>query len=293
MPARAEWKGFLQVNQLQVPVKAFSAASTEPEISLNQLHRGCGQRIRQQRYCPQHGPVESEAIIPGYQVAEGYCLPLDSDELERLKPEPNKTIAVECFVDHLAIDPVFHSGRTLYLTPDGPPGQRPFNVLRDGMAKSKRHAFSRIVMSRRELLIVLRPAGRLLAMTVIEYAHRVRPATDYESEVAHLPPSERELGLVQQLIEAMTEQQFDLSKYRDGYMDRLSALIERQVAATDLTREAPRTPEAPGEQATDEAMLAQLETSLLTAGVPDRLARKMPNSTSTTVVGEESEKLPA
>src|SRR4051794_20414619 len=99
MPARSEWKGFLQINQLQVAVKAFSAASSEPEISLNQLHRDCGERIRQQRLCPVHGPVETEAIIQGYRIADDRYLPLEPDEIDQLKPDSDKAIAVECFVD--------------------------------------------------------------------------------------------------------------------------------------------------------------------------------------------------
>jgi DNA end-binding protein Ku len=268
MPARSEWKGFLQVHQLRVAVKAFSAASTEPDIALNQLHRDCGERIRQQKVCPKHGLVESEAIISGYQVAENCYLPLDPAEIEQLRPESDKTISVECFVDHQTIDPVFHTGRTLYLVPDGPPGQRPFSILREGMKTSGRHAFSRIVMSRRELLVLLRPMQRLIAMTVVEYAHRVRPSTDYESEVSQVSSSDRELQLIGQLIEALTDRNFEMSRYRDRYQDGLSALIEQRIAAADLTAESPFSQAEQSVEAADEAMVAVLEASLLAAGIP-------------------------
>lgn len=267
MPARSEWKGFLQVNQLRVPVKAFSAAKSQPDITFNQLHRDCGERIRQQRHCPKHGPVETDAILPGYQVAEDCYLPLDPEELEQLRPEADKAIAVECFVDQQTIDPVYHAGRTLYLVPDGPPGQRPFSVLREGMRSTGRNAFSRIVLSRRELLVLLRPFGRLLAMTVIEYPHRVRAASDYESEVAQSTPGEKELQLAAQLIDTMTNPHFDLSNYRDRYLDRLSTHIERRLAEADLTAPAPFTASDEPEEETDESLVALLEASLATAGI--------------------------
>jgi len=269
MPARSEWKGFLCVNQLRVPVKAFSSSRSTPDITLNQLHRDCGERIQQQKTCPRHGRVEADAIIPGYQVAEHCYLALDPAELEELRPEADKAISVACFIDSQEIDPVFHSGRTLYLVPDSPLGQRSFGVLRDGMKASGRHAFSRIVMSRRELLVLLRPYGKLLAMTVIEYHHRVRDSSDYESEVASLTPSSAELELIQQLIDAMTDQTFDLSRYHDHYMDRLNALIEQKVAAADLTSTTPfQTQELPA-ATEDEALLAILKSSLNAAGVTE------------------------
>lgn len=265
MPARSEWKGFLEVNQLKVAVKAFSAASSEPEICLNQLHRTCGERIRQQRVCPIHGPIESEDIVSGYRIAEDCYLPIEQEELEQLKPDSDKAIAVHCFVDRETIDPVFHSGRTLYLVPDGPPGQRPFCVLREGMKSTGRHAFSRLVISRREQLALLRPYGRLLAMTFVEYPHRIRASTDYESEISNLTPGANELGLVRQLINTMTDSQFQLHRYRDQYMDRLSNLIERRVAATDLTSQSPQLER----QGDDDALLAILKASLTAAGITD------------------------
>ncbi len=285
MPARSEWKGFLQVHQLQVPVKAFSAGYSASDITLNQLHRECGERIRQQRYCPRHGPVEPDAIVPGYQVADGCYLPLDPAEIEQLRPASNKTLTVECFISDDTIDPVFHSGRTLYLVPDGPPGQRPFAVLREGMRARHRHAFSRVVMSGRELLVLLRPYGRLLAMTVVEYSHRVRPAADYESEVADIAPGSREVELVQQLVEALTDSRFELSRYRDRYSDDLHTLIEQRVAAADLTAMIPEPMAEPDRQTSDEAMVAQLEASLLAAGIPAGLSSRLGDGASAEPVG--------
>jgi len=292
MPARSEWKGFLEVNQLKIPVKAFSAAKSQPDISLNQLHRECGKRIRQQRICPEHGLVDSDAIIPGYQVADNCYLPLDPNEIEQLRPESNKAISVECFIDQKEIDPVYHAGRTLYLVPDGPTGQRSFGVLREGMKVTGRHAFSRIVMSRREHLVLLRPTGRLLAMTIIEYPHRIRPSTDYESEVVQITPAEQELKLIGQLIEVMTERNFDLSHYRDRYLDDLSALIERKVAEADLVSTPSDLSADDNPRESDEALIALLQASLSDAGVSDLSFPHRPNRVPGSFDGvDQSQKL--
>ena len=54
---------------MAVPVKAYPATSTTPEHRCHQLHAGCGQRIRYEKHCPQHGKVEAGAIVSGYPYA--------------------------------------------------------------------------------------------------------------------------------------------------------------------------------------------------------------------------------
>jgi len=270
MPARAAWKGFLQIRQLQVPVKAFTAVSTQPEIPLNQLHNVCGQRIRQSKVCPVHGAIVSEDIVSGYEFAEGRYLPLAPDDLAALEPEDGKAISVDCFVSSREIDAVYHSGRTYYLVPDGPPGQRPFSVLRDGMRTANREGVSRVVMGSRELLVLLRPYGRLIAMTVLEFPQRVRASTEYEGDVAAVLPGSGELQLVGQLIDALTDRAFDLSRYRDLYVDGLNKLIERRLADVDLTSGQSLSESAVAEVETDEAgLISALRASLAAAGVDD------------------------
>jgi DNA end-binding protein Ku len=261
MPARAAWKGFLKVSQLSVPVKAFTATRSDEEISLNQLHRDCGQRVRQIKLCPTHGELPAEQIVSGYKLDEQNYLPIEESELEALRPEDDKSIQVDAFVTTDAVDPVYHSGRTYYLVPEAPPGQRPFCVLRDGMLSTGRHAIARVVISRRELLVLLRPHGRLVAMTVLEYAQRVRPASDYESDVAGGSATPAELQLMGTLMESLTRPDLDLGSYRDTYVDGLDTLIATRMAAH-------RTEDAAGAAGvTDDQLIAALRASLASAGV--------------------------
>lgn len=276
MPARAAWKGFLQIHQLQVPVKAFTATATQPEIVLHQLHADCGQRIRQLKTCPVHGELATESIVSGYECSDGCYLPLAAADLEALQPEDGKAITVDCFVKSAVVDPVFHSGRTYYLVPDGPPGQRPFGVLREGMRSGEQIAVSRVVMARRELLVLLRPMDRLIAMTVLEYPQRVRPAADYESEVAAVTPGEQEQALIRQLIDALSDPDFDLARYSNPYIDGLTKLIEQRLANANPVATSEQAPI--GESPADEAeLIAALRATLATAGadkIPTTGARR-------------------
>lgn len=275
MPARAAWKGFLNVHELQVPVKAFTAVSSQPEIALNQLHQGCGARVRQLKVCPVHGELSADEIGSGYEFAEGQYLPLAADELQGLLAADTKAITVDCCVAADAIDAVYHSGRTYYVVPDGPPGQRPFQVLREGLQQTGRLGVSRIVLNHREQLVLLRPLGRLLALTVLEYPQRVRPAEEYLGEVSDIAISPREQELARLLIEALTPPAFDLSQYRDRYIDGLSDLIERKLAdrSRDVLANGPGDSSAGGDSVEEDALVAALRASLTAAGVDDLPAR--------------------
>jgi DNA end-binding protein Ku len=258
MPVRASWKGFLRLNQLSIPVKAFTASQSEPEIPLHLLHRGCHQRIRQQRICPVHGLLPADELISGYEYAPGQHLPLESAELEQLQPADDKSIKVDCFVESDAIDPAYHSGRTYYLVPDEPPGQRPFCVVREGMRLMSRHAVAHMVLSRQQRLVVLRPIRQIIAITVLEYPQRIRPAEEYEVEVMQLAAGRAELELMRQLIEAMTDPELELARYRDPYVEGLRRLIEQKGAAfVGMDGPSPKRHEEE-----DAALIAALRASL-------------------------------
>lgn len=273
MPGRASWKGFLRINRLSIPIKAFTVNQSEPEIVLHLVHRGCQQRIRQQRICPLHGLVASEEIVSGYEYAHGQYLALEPEELEALHPEGDKSITVDCFVAEQQIDPLQHSGRSYYLVPDEPVSQRPFCVLREGMRELQRQALARVVISRKELLVALRPRGRLLAMTVLEYTQLLRSACDYEGEVEPLIPGPAEQALIRQLIDSMTENQVEWERYRDAYYEGLHQLIEQKLAARDVGENVPQTP-APED---DAELVAALRASLAAAGVAAVLPPSPPN----------------
>jgi non-homologous end joining protein Ku len=73
----------------------------------------------------------------------------------------------------------------------------------------------------------------------------------------------------------LTDKQFDLSRYRDGYMDGLSALIERRLA--EVGSSAVTAVDGVSEQndPDEAALVAALRASLAAAGV-DSTASRLP-----------------
>ena len=160
---RASWSGLLRLSLVAVPVKAYPAVSTSDALHFHQLHADCGQRISYQKCCAQHGTVEAAAIERGYEYAPGQYVVIDPAELEALRPAREKALVLKQLVDAGQVDPVLFSGRTLYLLPDGLAAQRPYLVLAEALQERGRWGLGNVTLSANRQLVLVRPAGRLLA----------------------------------------------------------------------------------------------------------------------------------
>lgn len=226
---RASWSGFLRLSLVVLPVKAYPAVSTAEDISFNQLHVDCGQRIQYQKHCPVHGKVDGEAIARGYQYAPGQYVVIEPSELEQLRPAKDKGLVLEQFVDVEQLEPVLFAGRSLYLFPDGLPAQRPYLVLQEAMRQKGRWALGRISWSGHRQVVVVRPCGRLLSLHVLHDPLKVRSGVSLETQIPPGKASDEERQLASTLIDSATTAAVDWSVYHDDTAQKLAALIEAKV----------------------------------------------------------------
>ena len=227
---RASWSGLLRISLVAVPVKAYPAvSSTSASPHFHLLHAGCGQRIGYQKHCPRHGPVEADAIVRGYEYAPGLHVVVEAAELDKLRPARDKALVLEQFVVLDEIDPVFFSGRSLYLLPDGAAAQHPFAVLVAALRQSAKAALGRVVLTGSRQLVLVRPASKLLAMDVLHYPAQVRQASAWESDLTAGVAAPAEQELAAQLI-ALSSGPLDWSRYRDTSAEELAALLQAKIA---------------------------------------------------------------
>ena len=67
MASRTSWEGYLKLNLLSVPVKAYNAASSGGgKIGFHLIHTKCHERIRYKKVCPTHGEVPNDEIVSAY-----------------------------------------------------------------------------------------------------------------------------------------------------------------------------------------------------------------------------------
>ena len=242
---RSSWKGYLRLSLVSVPVQAFTASvSGGGKIHLNQLHDECHSRIRYQKVCPIHGEVSSSEIVSGYEYSKGNYVVVEPDELDKLRTEGDRAINIDTFIAPEEVDPLYFDGRTYYLVPDGPVGQKPYAVLYRGMEEQNKYAVGQAVFSGKEQLVLVRPLDGLLTMSMLSYESQVRPPSALQDEFEKPTVTKEELRLAETLINASTAEDFDLSKYEDLYTARLTQLIEAKVEGREVVSP-PAEEEAP------------------------------------------------
>jgi DNA end-binding protein Ku len=225
---RPSWSGLLRLSLVTVPVKAFPAVGSAATPQFNQLHADCGQRIRYEKRCPEHGPVDSAAIVRGYQYAPDQYVLVEPEELEQFRPAQDKALVLEQFVPAYHVDPSFFAGRSLYLAPDGVAAHHPYAVIAAALGQARKWALGRVILSGHRQLIVVRSVGRLLALDVLHYPTQVRAASSWEADLHEAAASAEELQLAAQLLEAGGP--LDWSRYRDTNAEELAALLEAKIA---------------------------------------------------------------
>jgi DNA end-binding protein Ku len=276
---RASWSGLLKLSLVAVPVKAYAVAISSQETHFNQLHAGCGQRIRYEKHCPVHGKVDAGAIVSGYPYAPGQYLVVNEAELDKLRPAKDKALTLECCLDPSLLDPVLFSGRSLYLLPDGPAAQHPYGVLSQALHQCRKWALGWVVLGGHRYLVLVRPVGRLLTLHVLHYPGHLRAGATLESELRGGTPTEQEARLAASLIEAASPGVIAWSAYRDDMADKLAALVEAKLQNRPL-------PEPAQEETTVLNLLDALKQSVAqvqqvpapTAGAPAAGNAKKRNS---------------
>jgi len=276
MAPRATFKGFLRLSLISVPVKAFTSTNSGGDIRLNQLHEECNSRVKYQKVCPTHGVLASDEIVMGYEQSKGSYVVIDPDELSEIrkaKKENDKCIEIDGFVPKDELDPMYFSGRTYFLLPDGPVGQKPYQLLRQSMLDNGLYAIARAILSAREQLVVVRPIDELLGISVLTYASKLNSTSSFDEELVTSKFSKEELNLTQTLIDASLIKDFDMSSYKDGYTDTLTTLIDKKISGEEIV--AAPDPEEPKVINLMDALKASVE-SARTGGV------KKPASSSST-----------
>ena len=236
MAPRSSWKGFLKLSLISVPVKAFTANNTTETLRLNQLHKDCHSRVKYQKVCPEHGELKSTEIVSGYEYAKDQYVVIETDELNKMRPESDHAVRIDGFIAKDEVDPIYHAGRTYYLTPDGVAGKKAYALLHKGMVDADVCAMAQVVIAGREQLVLVRPVEKLLAMTVLSIAKRIKAVDEFTSELDDEETSPEEMKLAETLIGASTIADFDYAKYEDAYHEKLSQLIEAKVAGKEIVQ---------------------------------------------------------
>jgi DNA end-binding protein Ku len=231
MAIHASWKGHLKISLASIPVEAYTAAAgnDSSEVSFNQLHKTCKNRVQYKKFCPIHGEIPMSEIVSGYEYAKGQYVVVEKDELAGIAADVEKALNIECFVPPESIGPEYGAGQTDYLIPDGNVGHKPYALIREALTQTRLHGIGEMVISRKQRLVRLRTSDRLIVVDVLHYDGEVRPAVEFTSDVPNISVGADEVKLARPLVEQMQKAEFDATQYTDDYSVRLKQLIDAKL----------------------------------------------------------------
>ena len=230
MPASK--KTVISFGLVAIPIELHTATS-ENDISFNQLHRKDHSRIRYKKTCGHCGEeVKSEDIVKGYQYEKDQYVIVTDEEIEKIKTEKDKTIQIIHFANLNQISPVYYD-RAYHLLPSAG-GEKAFELLRESLMNEQKVAIGKTVMGSSEKLLVIIPREDGIIIQTMYFHDEVKdiPVKYQKPKVAV-----EELKLAQQLISSM-DTPYDPAAYHDEYQEKLRGLIETKIAGKKVV--APR-----------------------------------------------------
>ena len=237
MPAHSIGSGTLSFGLVSIPVKMFTAASSE-SLSFNLLHEKCGGRIKQQQICPACNEVlDRSSLVKGYEFAKEQYVRFTEEELKKLETEASRMIDIAEFVPLDQVDPIYFE-KTYYLGPDKG-GDKAYRLLTDAMLKTDRVALAKFVMRGKENLVLIRATQDGLMLHTMYYADEVRDFGEIDKgKEASVKPGE--LQLAERLIDELSTKEFKPERYHDEYRDKLMQVVEQKVEGKEVTSVAPQ-----------------------------------------------------
>jgi DNA end-binding protein Ku len=239
MPARAIASATISFGLVSIPVKLYTATSSE-QVRFNMLHPETKSRVKQQYIDASTGEVvDRNVLVKGYEYGRDQYVIFTEDELKALETERSSSLDIVEFVPLESVD-LLQVEKTYYLGPDKG-GDKAYRLLTDSMVNTKKVAVGRWSARGKEQLVVVRPYKDGLLLHQMFYANEVRAFDEIDTGATfEFKPVER--SLAEKLIDELSVDAFHPERYKDEYAERVLAAVEKKVAGEQIhvAQEAPK-----------------------------------------------------
>ncbi len=233
MAPRAYWKGYLKLSLVSCPIALYPASSSSERVSFNRINTKTGNRLKQQLVDAESGdPVDKEDIKRGYEYAKGQYIIVEDEEIEKIKIESTHTIEISSFVPRAEIDDRYLDS-PYYISPTDKVGQEAFSVIRDAMRAKKMVGLARVVLTRREHVVMLEPFDKGLLATTVRYPYEIRDQADYFSDIPDLKLPAEMMQLAAHIVDTKAGH-FDPKSFEDHYENALVDLLRKKQAGLPI-----------------------------------------------------------
>jgi DNA end-binding protein Ku len=239
-PGRAFWTGNISIGLVNVPVRLVVMVR-EHAISFRLLHREDGQPIEYKRVCQRDNKeVPWEDIVRGYEVRDGEYIMIEKEELDAVRPESDRKIRIDRFINVLSVDPVYYD-RSYILVPDGSP--EAYALMTEVFRKKGRAGVGKITLRTREYPALVREYQDALILITLHYPDEIANPAHVEAIASVTAPGGKEISIAEKIIDDLSGE-LDLETYHDTYRERIEQLIKKKMAGETVHVEKPKAEEA-------------------------------------------------
>jgi DNA end-binding protein Ku len=228
--ARAIWKGVIQFENVELPVKLYSAVQ-DRTVHFRLLHKKDRQPVKQMMVNPETGEeAPKERIRKGAEVEPGVFVLFSDEELNEAEPEASRTITIERFVPPEAISHQWFD-RPYYLGPDGDDDQAYWDFV-EALERQGKEGVARWVMRNKNYAGALRIEQGYLMLIALRFSEEVVLAEDLDAPQGR-ELEKNELTMARQLIGAMVDK-FEPEEFRDEFRDKVLKMVEDKAKGKKL-----------------------------------------------------------
>jgi len=237
MAPRAQWKGYLKLDEISCAVALYTAASTAERTSFHTINKATGNRVRREFVDEKTGkPVPREDQVKGYETATDRYIILEPEEVEAAVPQSDKTLSIEAFLACGEIDTVYFD-KPYYLAPADEVAEEPFRLIVEGMKAKQAAALATAVLFRRVRTLLVRPFEHGMVAHTLNFDYEVRSAREAFRN-APAPKIKKEmLDLAAHIIDSMAGT-FDPKRFDDRYEAAVAELVRAKIEGRPI--KAPR-----------------------------------------------------
>lgn len=225
MSARSIASLTLSFGLVSIPVRLYSAAESAASVKFNLLAKD-GSRLKQQYVSEKDQKVVARTdMVKGYEFEKDHFVLFSPEELKALEESSNPIIDIVAFIPEKAVNPIYYD-KAYLLAPDKR-GEKPYALLVEAMRKSGRCALAKWAWKSKQYVVQVRPTEEGLVLQQFFYADEVRSLKDLNIEKVTVSPAELQLAL--QLIDQISEEDYDPTKYEDEEKKRVLTAIEEKI----------------------------------------------------------------
>jgi len=192
------------------------------DISFNQLHKKCLNRVTYLKYCSHCKlNLKESDIVKGYCFEKGEYLEFSKKELDDLKPENDGEIEIVSFIPLKEIDPSYFEKNYSLITEKK---SRAYQLFVKALIKTNLVGLCKTVLHNKFYYAILRYYESNLILTTLYFESEMK----FISSMDTLKVDTKELDLAIKLIENL-KGHFEPSKYHDEYQEKIQEAIDAKL----------------------------------------------------------------